>query len=302
MSRHVLVPVDGSDHGFAGLEYSFASVPDASITALHVVDPRHDHEGVAGGPESLSERAEKHGERLLERAADRADERGHHGEFRTALRKGTPHTEILAVAAGDEDDPIADVDHVVLGSHGESPITRPFLGRVSEAVVRRSPVTTTVVPETTDAIRDRELPGDVLVPLDGSEQAEAALEYALIEFPEATHTGFHALSLPFDRPRTDVEGTYLERVLAAHEHRAEEVLESATAIADDHGTTLETATDEAKPAAAIVAYAEANDYDQIVMGSHGRSLAARLITGSVAEQVVRRSSRTVTLVRGRNPE
>ncbi|ELY54077.1 UspA domain-containing protein, partial [Natronococcus amylolyticus DSM 10524] len=184
------------------------------------------------------------------------------------------------------------------GSHGRSPITRPFLGRVSETVVRRASVSTTVVPETAAAIRERDLPGEILVPLDGSEQAEAALAYALETFPDASHTAFHALDLPFDRPRSQVEGTYLEAVLEDRETRAEEILESAATLADERGATLETETAPGAPAAAITERVESGGYDQLVMGSHGRSLAARLFTGSVAERVARRSPRTVTLVRG----
>jgi nucleotide-binding universal stress UspA family protein len=289
MPQHVLIPVDGSDYGFAGLEYALASFPDATLTALYVVDPSYDHTAAVGSSGSTAERAEQRGERVLERAADRAESAGR--TLRTALRTGTPHTEILAVAT--------DVaDHIVLGSHGESPITRPFLGHVGETVVRRAPVSTTVVPEPTAAVRNRELPGEILVPVDGSEQAGAALAYAIETFPNASHTALYVMEHPFDRPREAVQGTYLEAVLRDHEERAEEILESAATLADELGATIETDAVSGTPAAEIVDYAEANDVDQLVMGSHGRSLAARLITGSVAERVARRSPRTVTLVRG----
>lgn len=290
MPDHVLVPLDGSTHAFAGLEYCLASFPDASLTAVYVVDPARDHETSVGSAGQSRDPEQERGERVLERATRRIDD--HDRELRTVRRTGTPHTAILSLAAEDG------IDHVVLGSHGESPIMRPFLGRVSEAVVRRAPVTTTVVPETQETIRDRNLPGEILVPVDGSEQAEAALAYALEAFPDASHTAVHVLSLPFDRPREDVQGTYLEEVLAAQEARSEDVLESARTLADDRGASLETATATGKPAAEIVDRAETGGYDQIVMGSHGRSLAARLVTGSVAERVARRSPRTVTLVRG----
>ena len=288
MPQHVLVPLDGSDHSFAGLEYSLASFPDAMLTAVFVVDPTHD--ATVGTSESTLDRAEDDGERVLDRAVDRAEADGR--ELRTQLRTGTPHTEILAVASE------TDIDHVVLGSHGESPIKRPFLGHVSEAVVRRAPVSTTIVPETTTTVRDRELPGSILVPVDGSEQAEAALAYALETFPDAEHTALHVQELPFDRPRSEVQGTYLEETLRSYEERSAAILEAATALADDRGMALETETTAGKPATAIVDDADTNEYDQLVMGSHGRSLADRLFTGTVAERVARRSPRTVTLVRG----
>ena len=293
MPAHVLVPTDGTEHATAGLEYSLASFPDASVTALYVVDPSHDDYASVGGRDPPERRAEEQGKRVLERASERAEEYGR--ELRTELRTGGPHTEILSVAAE------TDVDHVVMGSHGESPITRPFLGHVSEAVVRRSPVSTTIVPESVTVLRDRDLPGQILVPVDGSEQAEAALAYALETFPDGEHTAFHVLPMTVDRSRDAISGTYLEDVLVDLEDRASEILASATTLADELDASLETETAIGKPPTEIIEYAETNGYDQIVMGSHGRSLSARLLTGSVAERVTRRSPRTVTLVRGSYP-
>lgn len=289
MPQHVLVPVDGSDHAFAGLEYSLAAFPDADISVLYVVDPALDHDASAGSRDSSIDRDEARGEDVLERATERAST--HDRSIDTYQRTGRPHNEILAIAN-------TDADHVVLGSHGDSPISHPFLGHVSESVVRRSPVSTTLVPESTAALADRTLPGAVLVPLDGSEQAEAALEYALAMFPEGSITAFHALSLPFDRPRTEVEGTYLEDVLDEREARAETIFQSATEIADEYDASIDTETASESPATAILEHAGSGDVDQIVMGSHGSTLSAQLFTGSVAERVARRTPRTVTLVRG----
>ncbi|ELZ05022.1 UspA domain-containing protein [Natrialba chahannaoensis JCM 10990] len=288
MPQHVLVPIDGSDHAHAGLEYCLTSFPDASLTVLYVVDPTYDHEAAVGSQTTLHEHTKERGEQVLERAARRVSDCDR--DIETILRTGQPHTEILSLATGD-------VDHIVLGSHGESPITKPFLGRVSEAVIRRTPVSTTIVPESTTAIRNRDLPGDVLIPVDGSAQADAALAYALETFPDATHTVFHALSFPFDRPRSEVEGTYLEAVVTDREEQAEELFESATTLSDELGSSIETETADGLPAQSILEYAEVNACDQIVMGAHGRSLRARLL-GSVAERVARRSPRTVTLVQG----
>ncbi|ARS91032.1 universal stress protein [Natrarchaeobaculum aegyptiacum] len=289
MPQHVLVPLDGSDHAFAGLEYSLTAFPDADISVLYVVDPALDHDASAGSGESAIDRGEARGEEILEQAQEHASEHGLSVD--TYLRTGRPHNEILAIAN-------TDVDHVVLGSHGDSPISHPFLGHVSEAVVRRAPVSTTLVPESTAALGERTLPGEILVPLDGSEQAEAALEFALDTFSDGAITAFHALSLPFDRPRPEVEGTYLEDVLDDREARAETIFESASEIADGYDASLETETGSDSPATAILERASADDVDQIVMGSHGSTLSTQLFTGSVAERVARRSPRTVTLVRG----
>jgi nucleotide-binding universal stress UspA family protein len=52
-----------------------------------------------------------------------------------------------------------------------------------------------------------------------------------------------------------------------------------------------------RPAREIVDYADENDIDHVVMGSHGRSGVSRIVLGSVAENVVRKSSVPVTVAR-----
>jgi nucleotide-binding universal stress UspA family protein len=51
------------------------------------------------------------------------------------------------------------------------------------------------------------------------------------------------------------------------------------------------------PAEAIVDYAKDHDSDLIAMGTHGRSGFSHLLMGSVAEQVIRRASCPVMVVR-----
>lgn len=293
MTETVLVPVDGSDHASAGLEYALRSFPDATITALYVHDPGHDHYAAVGDAETPQEREQATARRILEAAREQADAYDH--DIETETRTGTPHTEILECLLEEE------FDAVVMGSHGESPITRPFLGHVSETIVRRAPVRTTIVSEPLADLRDRDLPGTVLLGTDGSEQAEAALEYALETFPEAEFTAVHVLDLPFEHDRADVEGTYLEPVLEDARTRAERILTATEEIADEHGTAIDTAVEYGKPATEIVGHARAKGVDGIVMGGHGRSISERVLTGTVAETVTRRSELAVTLVRGGHP-
>ncbi|MFB6177175.1 MAG: universal stress protein, partial [Halobaculum sp.] len=60
---------------------------------------------------------------------------------------------------------------------------------------------------------------------------------------------------------------------------------------------VETDTAVGRPASAIVEYAETNEVDHLVLGSHGRTGVSRLLLGSNAEKVVRRSPVPVTVVR-----
>ena len=55
---------------------------------------------------------------------------------------------------------------------------------------------------------------------------------------------------------------------------------------------------EGSPVEEIVDFAEKNDIDLIVMGTHGRTGIQRFLIGSVAENVVRHSKKAVLVVRG----
>jgi nucleotide-binding universal stress UspA family protein len=77
------------------------------------------------------------------------------------------------------------------------------------------------------------------------------------------------------------------------------LMEDAEAIArkdglDDVGT-VEVVAREAAPA--IIAYAEQNGYDHIVMGTGDKRGVKRLVLGSVAAEVTERAHCTVTVAR-----
>jgi nucleotide-binding universal stress UspA family protein len=135
----------------------------------------------------------------------------------------------------------------------------------------------------------------VLVPVDGSPQAEEAIDHADSAFPDAEITLIHVID-PTDAgydPESVVPG-YSESWYTSRKEHAEELFEEAGERTD---RTFETATEVGRPARTIVEYADENDIDHIVMGSHGRSGVARILLGSVAETVVRRSPIPVTVVR-----
>lgn len=139
----------------------------------------------------------------------------------------------------------------------------------------------------------------VLVPMDGSPLSERALEHALTAHPEAEVTVLYvhdfretALAEPLgDHPGEFDEWLDYSRELAAR------VFDRAGEIAAEHDEVVSTASTVGKAARSIVGYAEEHDPDLIVLGSHGRSLTARLLLGSVANTVVRRAPCPVTVVR-----
>jgi nucleotide-binding universal stress UspA family protein len=127
----------------------------------------------------------------------------------------------------------------------------------------------------------------ILVPTDGSTETERAVEHAA-ELAAAHGAELHAVyvvnsatfaGLPME---TSWEG--VGEVL--HEE-GESALERVETIADRHGVAADSQLLEGSPSRRIVEYAEGEDCDLVVMGTHGRGGIDRLLLGSVAEGVVR---------------
>lgn len=135
----------------------------------------------------------------------------------------------------------------------------------------------------------------VVVPIDGSTQSTAALSTALELFPEATLTLLYVA----DPLETDDGGDSSSAGELRDEQReiAERYFESTKTRVDLDGRRLETAIEVGSPWREIVRFADERDVDHVVMGSHGRDGAARVLLGSVAELVVRRSLVPVTVVK-----
>ncbi len=133
----------------------------------------------------------------------------------------------------------------------------------------------------------------VLVPFDGTEHAQSAVEYTGDVFPDQSVVlltvidpvdGFAA----YDGPDG---GNWQEQA----QTRAEELLETQRSkLAAD--ATVETVVTVGNPPRAIAEAVETHDVDQVVIGSHGRSGLQRLLVGSVAEDVARSVSVPTTIV------
>ena len=138
------------------------------------------------------------------------------------------------------------------------------------------------------------MPDHVLVPFDGTPQSEAALEFVLGEWPDADLTllyvvdpvtsGFGQRALPGSSE------TWYERA----RDTAQEAFDGARELA---GRPLDTRLEVGSPARVVVEVAREDPFDHVALGSHGREGVSRILLGSVAEGVVRRSPVPVTVVR-----
>lgn len=138
---HVLVGYDESEQARQALEHALERYPEATITAVHVNDPREwTMEGDEDGyqfMEGAYDRVDEAAESVLGEAEALAAE--HDREVETAVLVGGPARQIVEYANEHG------VDHIVLGSHGRRGVARFLLGSVSERVAERSPVSVTLI-------------------------------------------------------------------------------------------------------------------------------------------------------------
>ena len=135
----------------------------------------------------------------------------------------------------------------------------------------------------------------ILVPMDDSEMAQRALRYALENHSDADITVLHVVGGP-SLMGGEATGLALnDDPNSAAEERAEAVFTPARELAAEYDIELDTEVALGHPARAILNRAE--EFDAVVVGSHGGSVTDRLLSGNVAQKVFRRSPVPVTVVR-----
>lgn len=140
----------------------------------------------------------------------------------------------------------------------------------------------------------------VLVPIDESDPSDKALDYVFSRHAEDEITVVHVVDLTELMTYGGIEAGMMADFGGLREQqqsRAEELVEAARERALAEGLDVHTEVLVGRPERIIVEYADDHGVDHIVIGSHGRSGASRVLLGSVAEAVARRSSVPVTIVR-----
>jgi nucleotide-binding universal stress UspA family protein len=136
----------------------------------------------------------------------------------------------------------------------------------------------------------------VLFPTDRSSCAERAFVHASF-LAQAHGAEIHALHIRrADAPEVG-EGDLLP-ARSAEVARELEIPQGRQAAEIAPGDVVQNELVGDSPAEGIIGYAEENGIDLIVMGTHGRQTADRLLAGSVAERVVREAPCPVLTVRG----
>jgi nucleotide-binding universal stress UspA family protein len=139
----------------------------------------------------------------------------------------------------------------------------------------------------------------ILVAIDGSEHAQRALSEA-IDLAALAKAKLTVISV-HQRPSTLMVGgpivppvDFGELDLALQSEHAQLLDSALEQVPDDVSVTKVLA--EGPPAPAILAQAQKDDSDLIVMGSHGRGGMASMLLGSVSHQVLQHSGVPVLVV------
>ncbi|MFC6755914.1 MULTISPECIES: universal stress protein [Haloarcula] len=168
---------------------------------------------------------------------------------------------------------------------------------------------------------------NILFPTDGSDGAEAALDHAVAHanrYDATLHVLFVAKDDfgPSGMVEKEHEGVERSEMVGGEEIVRERAAASKTGmtnkppaeggtvreqglvlvedVADSvSGVPVETAVLSGDPSKRIREYADDNDVDLIVMGTHGRTGVDRYLLGSVTEKVVRTADQPVLTVRMR---
>ncbi len=138
----------------------------------------------------------------------------------------------------------------------------------------------------------------ILVPIDFSDNARAAIEWAahLAGEQESKLVLFHAYHLPVEFQQ--LEGAYLPPDFWANvKAEAQESLTRYETELRNNGRCVESVVREGYAATAIVEEATERGADLIVIGTHGLSGLKHLVLGSIAERVVQKAPCPVLTVK-----
>lgn len=198
-----------------------------------------------------------------------------------------------------------DIDLIVISSHGRTGGNRWVYGSVAEKVLHHAPCAVIIIraQATVEMFANR----SILVPLDGSPLAEAALAPAMA-LAHGVGSDVKLLRVvPMQEPTpqsvdlaTRRYGELLDEAHQREKAAAESYLQKIYSNWPTDHVFFDVLVTGDNVADAIVDYAEAQRADLIIMSSHGRSGMGRWLHGSVAEKVLQGAGCATLIIRNRD--
>jgi nucleotide-binding universal stress UspA family protein len=271
MLKKIQVPLDGSQLAEMALPIAM-SLARASNATLCLVS-------VAGGkPGDL---INSDSELYLEETSSSLNQNGFSSCFHVGT--GPAAHSIVRIAKGE------DVDMIMMTTRGRSGIARGILGSVTDAVISETSIPVYVV-RSDNAPDSKHLAHDsgIIVPLDGSELAETALDDAIV-LAESSLSPIYLVRVVDDGADSDVRdvaGAYLDRLAERLARR--KILAIPELINGEPGESIIRAMNR-HPGAVVV------------MTSRGAGGITRWMRGSVADWLIQRAPGPVVIVSPNQP-
>lgn len=204
--------------------------------------------------------------------------------------------ETIVEYAGDKD-----IDLIVMGTRGLGGFKRATLGSVSSGVAAHSPCATLVVRSKSGTLVTFRR---VLVAIDGSENAQRALE-AAVEMAKGLKAELligHVIYVPALSWTIGMPGSTVptDKIEEDAERVGRQLVSKAVKFAKDAGIASprdEMVTKLASPAQGIVELAEQEGADVVVLGTRGLGGFRKLLMGSVANSVLHYANCSVLVVK-----
>lgn len=193
-------------------------------------------------------------------------------------------------------------DLLVMSTHGRGGVSRLWIGSVADAVTRQAECPILLVRSHEGAPPQLDVDAvfrHILVPLDGSHPAEAALEpaVALGRPGQARFTLLRVEPSPSPLPLIEDPGSLANAVREQASEHARAYLVEVVQRLRAQGITADAELSRAPHVAgAITQAAEARGADLIAISSRGLGGARRMLMGSVADKVVRSANVPVLVV------
>lgn len=293
MIERILVPLDGSRFAEAALTPALDIARRAGCN-LHLVAAQEEVPAwvYPGLPSVMTEWRGEYFDQLLAELGERTTV-----EITTATPDGHVAEEIELEAER------VDADLVIMATHGRGPLSRTWLGSVADSFVRctRRPVLMMRPPEDPEAEPEWRGAHRVLVPLDGSGLAEAALPAAmkLGRVYDASYHLVRVVHFPVAPASPYIPHTAEMNQEAVDEQKAaaREYVEAVRDRLVEGGADVDCSVVVAPhPARGILAVAAERGCTLVAMATHGSRLR-RLALGSTSDKVLRTTELPLLLVR-----
>jgi nucleotide-binding universal stress UspA family protein len=245
--------------------------------------------GVVVDPNPIIDGLKQQAEALLTQAAETAKRLGAAAEQRTV--EGEAAESILKLASE------AECRLILMGNHGRRGLGRLFIGSTTEAVLRGSTVPVlTVRAGMKIAGETRRCFERIVVGIDDSEPSDAAIK-TVLELPAEDRRHVLLCSVADSDSVIGWRDYHYPTILDDLQEQAQHVVDEAAAAARARNVAAEGQVVEGSTSDALIAAAQKEEADLIVLGSHGRRGIRRFFLGSVAESVVRAAPVPVLVVR-----